>query len=75
MKMMVQQQQPAHKPCKGMSLACMAAMGCLAPMAIHQDAPMLVIALIDPVPAFWPVTRALDGSNLVPDPEPPTVLG
>jgi len=27
MKMMAQQQQPVQKPCKGMTLACIAAMG------------------------------------------------
>src|SRR3546814_6636626 len=41
MKMMAQQQQPAQKPCKGMTLACIAAMGCVVPMAVRNDAPAL----------------------------------
>lgn len=75
MKMMAQQQQPARKHCNGMSLACMAAMGCLAPMAIQINAPILPLAQINPVLAFWPITPVMQGNNLAPDPEPPTVLG
>ncbi|MDE1918578.1 MAG: hypothetical protein KGJ57_21320 [Sphingomonadales bacterium] len=74
MKMMARQ-QPTKRPCKGMTLACMAAMGCIAPMAIRSDAPVLAARQINPVPAFWPVTSILHGSNLAPDPEPPTLLG
>lgn len=75
MKMMAQQQQYPQKPCKGMTMACMAAMGCIAPMAIRSDAPMLVARQIIPVLAFWPITPILHGSDLSPDPEPPTLLG
>jgi hypothetical protein len=74
MKMMAQQ-QPAQKPCKSMTLACMAGMGCIAPMALHNDAPMLLTRQINPVLGFWPITPILDGSALAPEPEPPTLLG
>lgn len=74
MKMMAQQ-QPTKRPCKGMALACMAAMGCIAPMAIRSDAPMLVARQINPMLAFWPITPILRGSDLAPDPEPPALLG
>jgi hypothetical protein len=73
MKMMAQQ-QPAQKPCKSMTLACMAGMGCIAPMALHNDAPMLLTRQINPVLGFWPITPILDGSALAPEPEPPTPL-
>ncbi|MFX7930421.1 hypothetical protein ABTK36_19895, partial [Acinetobacter baumannii] len=48
MKMMAQQQQPTQKPCKGMTLACIAAMGCVVPMAVRNDAPALAARAADP---------------------------
>ena len=75
MKMMAQQQQPAQKPCKGMTLACIAAMGCVIPMAVRNDAPMLAAREAGPTLAFWPTTTVLRGSDLTPEPEPPTLLG
>lgn len=75
MKMMAQQQQPAQKPCKGMTLACIAAMGCVIPMAARNDAPVLGAREAGPTLAFWPTTTVLHGSDLTPEPEPPTLLG
>lgn len=75
MKMMAQQQQPVQKPCKGMTLACIAAMGCVIPMAVRNDAPVLAAREANPTLAFWPTTTVLRGSNLTPEPEPPTLLG
>lgn len=75
MKMMAQQQQPAQKPCKGMTLACIAAMGCVVPMAVRNDAPALAVPVVDAVMAFWTTTTVLHGSELTPEPEPPTLLG
>jgi hypothetical protein len=75
MKMMAGQQQPGEKPCKGMTLACVAAMGCLLPMAVRSDAPTLASREPDAVAAFWPTTTVLRGSELTPEPEPPTLLG
>lgn len=75
MKVMAQQQQPEQKPCKGMTLACIAAMGCVVPMAIRNDAPALGSRPADPSLAFWPTTAILRGSDLAPEPEPPTLLG
>jgi len=74
MKMMAQQ-QPAQKPCKGMTLACIAAMGCVVPMAVRNDAPALAARPADPSLAFWPTTTVLRGTDLTPEPEPPTLLG
>jgi hypothetical protein len=73
MKMMAQQ-QPAQKPCKGMTLACIAAMGCVIPMAVRNDAPVLAAREAGPTLAFWTTTTVLRGSDLTPEPEPPTLL-
>ncbi len=75
MKMMEQQQQPAQKPCKGMTLACIAAMGCVVPMAVRNDAPALAVPAANAAIAFWTNTTVLHGSELTPEPEPPTLLG
>ena len=76
MKMMAQQQQqPAQKPCKGMTLARIAAMGCVIPMAVRNDAPTLAARAADPTLAFWTTTTILHGGELTPEPEPPTLLG
>src|SRR3546814_6507909 len=75
MKMMAQQPQPAQKPCKGMTLACIAAMGCVIPMAVRNDAPGLAAREAGPTLAFWPTSTVLRGSDLTPEPEPPTLLG
>lgn len=75
MKMMAQQQQPAQKPCKGMTLACIAAMGCVVPMAVRNDALVLAAREAGPSLTFWTTTTVLHGSELTPEPEPPTLLG
>ncbi len=74
MKMMAKQ-QPAKKPCKGMTLDCIAAMGCAVPI-ILRDAPPLP-ASFAPIKAaaFWPAAIVLRGSELTPEPEPPILHG
>src|SRR3546814_13459239 len=56
MKMMAQQQQPAQKPCKGMTLACIAALGCVVPIDVRTDAPGLAGRAADTARPFWPPT-------------------
>lgn len=75
MNLMAQQQQPGQKPCKGMTLACIAAMGCVVPMAVRNDAPALRAREASATLAFWTTTTVLRGSNLTPEPEPPNLLG
>src|SRR3546814_12170503 len=75
MKMMAQQPQPAQKPCKGMTLACIAAMGCVIPMAVRNDAPGLAAREAGPTLAFWPTSTVLRGSDIHPEPEPTPLLG
>jgi hypothetical protein len=75
MKMMAGQKQPGQTPCKGMTLACIAAMGCVVPMAVRNDAPAIAAREAGLAMAFWPTTTVLRGSDLTPEPEPPTLLG
>jgi hypothetical protein len=75
MKMMAQKQQPAQKPCRGMTLECIAAMGCVVPIALQDVAPLPASLEPAKVLAFWPTTTVLRGSDLTPEPEPPTFLG
>src|SRR5579863_1801714 len=72
MKMMAQQQQPVQKPCKGMSLDCIAAMGCVVPIVLRDAPPMPASFEPAQVAAFWPTATVLRGSELAPEPEPPT---
>lgn len=75
MEMMAQQQQPGQKRCKGMTLACIAAMGCVVPMAVRNDAPALTAREASATLAFWTTITVLRGNNLTPEPEPPNLLG
>lgn len=68
------QPQPAQKPCKGLTLDCIAAMGCVVPIVFKEPAapttaPQFVSAL-----AFWPATSVLVGNDLPPEQHPPTTL-
>lgn len=75
MKAMDQEQQPSGKPCKELTLDCIASMGCVVPMTL-RDAPPLTAS---PVPhgamIFWTTISVLHGSDLTPEPEPPAILG
>lgn len=76
MEMMEKQQpEPTQKPCKGLTLDCIAAMGCTVPIVLKEpsvpvDAPLFLSAL-----AFWTTTVILTGSDRPPEPHPPTILG
>jgi len=75
-KMMQKQQpQPENGPCKGMTLECIAAMGC-----IPQPMPMAAVIAYETAPivfeqAFWPAASVLDGRERPPEQHPPTILG
>jgi len=67
-------QQP-EKPCEGLTLDCIAKMGCALPVALVPPAMPAVQTVYRPsAPTFMPVAR-LVGRNLSPEPEPPTLLG
>lgn len=76
MAMMAKQQPaPEQKPCKGLTLDCIAAMGCVVPLMATDLGAGLAERIFYGTAGFWPATDKLAGQNLAPDPEPPTTLG
>lgn len=61
-------------PCDRMTLACMAGMGCQTPYLLET----LPVAWKQPVTVspspLWPLTSALEGRSLQPEPHPPSPL-
>ena len=70
-----QQPQPAQAPCKGMTLDCIAAMGCIVPLlAVPQDG--AAAAAQPALPRlYWTITPVLAGNDPPPEQHPPTFLG
>ena len=63
------------QPCKGMTLDCIAKMGCAIPLAVVTPAAPLAVAghrreLVDPL-----AVQRLVGRSVGPEPEPPLTLG
>ena len=63
------------QPCKGMTLDCIAKMGCAIPLAVVTPAAPLAVAshrreLVDPL-----AVQRLVGRSVGPEPEPPLALG
>ena len=76
MKMMQEQQPvPAQKPCKGLTLDCIAAMGCVVPIVLKEPAGPVSAPELVSAPAFWPATAVLIDNNHPPEQHPPTILG
>lgn len=75
MRAMAQEQQPSGKPCKGLTLDCIASMGCVVPMVLRDAPPVPASPVSHQAMAFWTTTTILHGSDLTPEPEPPTILG
>jgi len=75
MEMMQKQPQPAEKPCKGLTLDCIAAMGCVVPIVLKEPAAPTAAPQFVSLQAFWPAASILVGSNLPPEQHPPTILG
>lgn len=74
-EMMGIDQSQGDKPCEGLTLDCIAKMGCAIPPVIVSPALPLAVAthmpgLPDPLPV-----RRLAGRTLGPEPEPPLLLG
>lgn len=69
------QPAPETKPCKGMTLECIAAMGCVVPLMVADMTDAVAAPFLYDAPDFWPRTNVLTGQSLAPDPEPPTILG
>ncbi len=76
MAMMAKQQPaPEKKPCKGLTLDCIAAMGCVVPLAAADLAGDIATPRIHGALGFWPTNAVLAGKSFGPDPDPPTNLG
>ncbi len=74
MKMMAEQRQPARKPCTGMTLDCIAAMGCVVPLTLVEPFLLRVVLLMAlPAVEAAPV-RPLIAHVLAPEPEPPSLI-
>jgi hypothetical protein len=76
MAMMAKQQPaPKEKPCKGLTLDCIAAMGCVVPLMAANLTGSLAAPRIHGRPIFWSATTVLAGKTFAPDPDPPMNLG
>lgn len=61
------------KPCKGLTFACIAAMGCTIPLVVPEDRPLSApAAQAAPVHGYG-TARQLAGRNLAPEPDPPSL--
>src|SRR3546814_17900465 len=70
MKMMAHQQQPAQKPCKSMTLACIAAMVCVVTIAVRNAATARASRTAYPSLALWPTPPLLRCQCLHPAQQP-----
>ena len=70
-----QQPVPEKKPCKGLTLDCIAAMGCVVPLVTADFANNFGMPRNYGPLGFWPTNTVLTGESFAPDPEPPTNLG
>lgn len=72
MKMM--NKHHGEKPCKGLTLDCIAAMGCVVPMTLSGDLPPAVnVAIRNDLPTEAAIP-SLVGRTLAPEPDPPSFL-
>lgn len=73
--MEMMQQQPDKKPCHGLTLKCIATMGCITTVGLPSvGAPVLVRQFAEPQ-IFWATSKVLIGSDSVPEHHPPSLLG
>jgi hypothetical protein len=63
------------KPCQGLTLDCIAKMGCAVPLAVPSTAAIIAATTyVRGLPDMLP-TRCLVGVTTEPEPEPPLILG
>lgn len=65
--------QPDKQPCTGITLDCIAAMGCAMPFIAPPVALDVRTGIAKPNYAM-PIAPALVGNDIAPEPEPPTIL-
>jgi hypothetical protein len=74
MRMMAQQPKPERKPCTGMTLDCIAAMGCTVPVTLAEP---FVLPAVVPIVHTMPTiaaTQSLATRVVAPEPEPPSLI-
>ncbi|MBF7015733.1 hypothetical protein [Novosphingobium sp. HR1a] len=76
MAMMAKQKPaPEKQPCNGLTLDCIAAMGCVVPLVTADFSTDIPQARVYGILGFWPTDTVLIGKSFAPDPAPPTILG
>jgi len=60
---------------KDMKPGCMMMAGCTVVMAMKDPAAPSAAMQASPVSDYWPISAHLTGRDVVPEPEPPTLLG
>ena len=70
MKMM--QEDPDGQPCKGITLDCIAAMGCVVPFTLANEQPGLIAPELHSAVRSRSLAARLTGRVPAPEPEPPT---
>lgn len=76
MAMMAKQQSaPKGTPCKGLTLDCIGAMGCVVPIMLGNALPTPASPWYQDKTGFWTTVSVLHGHEYAPEPEPPTLLG
>ncbi|WP_371420859.1 hypothetical protein [Tardiphaga sp.] len=72
---LMQKAPPAgEKPCKGLTLECIASMGCVIPIVAAPEQPLTVKVIYERFEPVAATASVLTGRVLAPDPEPPTLL-
>ena len=66
--------KPSEKPCKGLTLDCIAAMGCVIPLVAADLTGGIAPARLYDAPSFWTTDTILTGKAVAPEPDPPTSL-
>lgn len=61
-----------QQPCKGLTLTCIARMGCVIPMTFEPDQPSAERVADRRVAASWPSSPMLAGRETTPELEPPS---
>lgn len=74
MAMMRQAPHPAEKPCKGLTLDCIASMGCVIPLAATPEPTLMGKFIYERTQHFPARISVLAGRALEPEPDPPTRL-
>jgi len=60
-------------PCKGLTLACIAQMGCVIPMTLQDRLPLVTPPATVPLALHAAAVTFLTGRDVPPEPEPPPV--